>query len=151
MSDQKANTPVLVIGYGNELRGDDGLGPELARAVAALGRPGVRAVTVHQLTPELAETLAGVCMVVFVDAAVPSAAESIQVRRVEPGVSAGGLSHSGDPRGLVVLARDLYGHAPEAWWVTVAGKDFRLGQGLSDEARALVRETLRRVEILISD
>src|SRR5947209_7059306 len=35
---------VLVIGYGNELRGDDGVGPCVARTVASWQRPGLRAL-----------------------------------------------------------------------------------------------------------
>ena len=60
----------LVIGYGNTLRGDDGIGPAVAEAVAALGLPGVRVIVAHQLTPELAADLADAQLVVFVDAAV---------------------------------------------------------------------------------
>jgi hydrogenase maturation protease len=63
-------TEWLVIGHGNELRGDDGAGPSVARAVASWHLPGVRTLAVHQLTPELAEDLAQTKRVVFVDAAV---------------------------------------------------------------------------------
>jgi hydrogenase maturation protease len=47
------NTDLLVIGYGNELRSDDGVGPRVARAVAEWRLPGVEAIAVHQLTLEL--------------------------------------------------------------------------------------------------
>ena len=49
---------LVVIGYGNELRGDDGAGPRVARAVAAHNLPGVQIITAHQLTPEMADGLA---------------------------------------------------------------------------------------------
>ena len=39
---------LLVIGYGNELRGDDGVGPWVARSVADWQVAGVEAVAVHQ-------------------------------------------------------------------------------------------------------
>jgi hypothetical protein len=39
---ESAGAPV--IGYGNTLRGDDGIGPAVAEAVAALGLPGVRVI-----------------------------------------------------------------------------------------------------------
>ena len=60
----------LVIGYGNELRRDDGLGPQAARAVAGWGMPGVLALSCHQLTPELAEIVADAEEALFIDAAV---------------------------------------------------------------------------------
>jgi Ni,Fe-hydrogenase maturation factor len=61
---------ILVIGYGNELRGDDAIGQWVARAVAA-----------HQLTPELAEDLAHTDYAVFVDAyRAEAGVANIQVR-----------------------------------------------------------------------
>src|SRR5690242_2835552 len=60
----------VVIGYGNDIRGDDAAGPLAARAVAAWGAPGVRALAAHQLTPELAEALAAAELAIFVDAGV---------------------------------------------------------------------------------
>ncbi len=45
---------ILVLGYGNELRGDDGLGPLVARTVADANIPGVRVLTARQLLPEFA-------------------------------------------------------------------------------------------------
>jgi hydrogenase maturation protease len=46
---------VLVLGYGNTLRRDDAVGPLAAEAVAGWGRPGVLALALPQLLPELAE------------------------------------------------------------------------------------------------
>jgi len=46
---------VLVIGYGNTLRGDDGLGQRAAEALAQRALPdGVEVLSCHQLTIELA-------------------------------------------------------------------------------------------------
>ena len=73
----------LVIGYGNTLRSDDGVGAKVAAAVAELALPGVVALVLHQLTPELAETISEARAVVFVDAAVDAATE-VQVRQLEP-------------------------------------------------------------------
>ncbi len=57
-----------MIGYGNTLRSDDGVGPRVAMAVASWGWPGLKAIAVHQLTPELAEPLAAAELAIFVDA-----------------------------------------------------------------------------------
>jgi hydrogenase maturation protease len=151
MSEQRASAEVVVIGYGNELRGDDGIGPQVARAVAALGRPNVRALAVHQLTPELAEAIAGARLAIFIDACTPSDAEPVQVKRIVPGGPTAVMGHSGDPRVLLALAQELYGQAPPAWSVVVTGKDFRLGQGLSPDIQALGRAALKRVASLILD
>ena len=64
----------LVIGYGNTLRGDDGVGQKVAEVIASLGLSGIRALSCHQLTPELADPISEVRMVVFVDATVDNIA-----------------------------------------------------------------------------
>src|SRR5262249_5822451 len=108
------NTRLLVIGYGNELRCDDGVGPRAARAVAAWQLPGVAAVAAHQLTPELAERIGAAERVVFVDA---GPGDVVLTRSIEPGRAALVLGHTGEPRELLALAEALYGRRPEAWLI----------------------------------
>ena len=74
---------LLIIGYGNTLRRDDGVGPKVAEAVAALALPGVRALAYPLLTPELAEAVSQARVVIFVDAAV-DAPRGVQLRKLAP-------------------------------------------------------------------
>ena len=71
----------LVIGYGNELRGDDAAGPRVAAAVEQWQLPGVRVLILHQLTPELADPIASSGLVIFVDAAL-EAEGGVKVERM---------------------------------------------------------------------
>src|SRR5262245_41264787 len=87
---------VLVIGYGNTLRGEDGIGPAVAEEVAARGLPGVRVIVAHQLTPELAADIADARLVVFVDAAVSG--ERVKAVQLAAETSAV-MTHAADPRG----------------------------------------------------
>ncbi len=48
----KPDPVILVIGYGNSLRSDDGVGPFVAEAVEALRLPGVHTLICQQLSPE---------------------------------------------------------------------------------------------------
>ena len=74
----------LVIGIGNALRGDDGVGGWLAQR-AEQWLPAVQLRTVQQLTPELAEDMAAAARVLFIDAwLVPGG------RGMEPGCEQGG-------------------------------------------------------------
>lgn len=132
---------VLVIGSGNPLRGDDGIGPAVAGDVARLGLPGVRVLVVHQLTPELAADLAEARLAVFVDAAVTPGPVCV-AKLGGPGPADGGMSHAADPRGLLALARAVYGRSPEAWLVTAAGADFDFREGLSPAGREHAREAV---------
>jgi hydrogenase maturation protease len=127
-------TRVLVIGYGNPLRRDDGLGPLIVDGLAAERRAGVETITAVQLVPELAASLAEAEVVIFVDACAGSG--EVQLTLVEEGEALEWSSHCGDPRALLALTRAVYGRAPRAWWVTVPGVDFGFGDGLSPAARA---------------
>ena len=49
---------LLVIGYGNSLRRDDGVGPRVAEAIEELNLPGVRTLVCQLLTPEFADPIA---------------------------------------------------------------------------------------------
>jgi hydrogenase maturation protease len=67
-NEQIPRPQVVVIGYGNTLRSDDGAGQQVATLVEDWQLPQVRSLAVHQLTPELAAELATAQMVIFVDA-----------------------------------------------------------------------------------
>jgi hydrogenase maturation protease len=112
------NRDFLVIGYGNTLRGDDGVGPRVAEAIEQLSLPGVRTLICQQLSPEYADPVSQAHTVVFVDAAVDTPRE-VQLRKIEPSESAQLMAHAADPRTMLALARDVFGHAPQAWWLTI--------------------------------
>jgi hydrogenase maturation protease len=141
------NAKVLVIGYGNELRRDDGAGPAVARAVARGGEEGVRAVAVPQLMPELAEAVAGAGRVIFVDARVGTEG-GVRVQPVSPAVGSAAWGHTSDPGWLLALAEAVFDTAPEAWLVTVSAADFAFGVGLSETARAALAEATEQVRQL---
>ena len=60
---------LVVFGWGNDSRGDDGLGPALLRRVEARGLEGVTTVEDYQLQIEHALDLDGADLALFVDAA----------------------------------------------------------------------------------
>jgi hydrogenase maturation protease len=141
---------LLVIGYGNTLRGDDGVGPRVAEAVAKLQLPGVRTLICQQLSPEHADPISRADTVIFVDAAVDGPKE-VQLRPLAPGDSAQLMAHAADPRTMLALARDVFGHAPQAWWLTIPATDLGFCEHLSttalhglERAVELIREILPR-------
>jgi hydrogenase maturation protease len=155
----------LVIGYGNSLRTDDGVGPAVARAVARWRRPGVRTLAVHQLTPELASDLARVDRAIFVDARVADPHGDVEVVSLpgddvgSPGADAhAGTVHSrrtvadghhGDPRALLALAELAYGRRPRALLVTVPAVKLDFGEGLSSTTRARMSDALDAIRALL--
>src|SRR5579884_346516 len=66
--DDHANNHTLIIGIGNPLRSDDGLGWAVAEQLSQACLPGCVIRMVHQLTPELALWMATVSRVIMIDA-----------------------------------------------------------------------------------
>jgi hydrogenase maturation protease len=126
---------LLVIGYGNTLRSDDGVGPKVAESLAALNLPGVRVICCQQLTPELAESVAQAGTVVFVDAAL-DAGDKIQWRTVEADDAEPSPAHASNPHQLLSLAKQLFGRQPPAWIVAVPVENMGMGENLSPRATA---------------
>ena len=139
---------LLVIGYGNPLRCDDGVGPKVAEAIEALPLPGVNVLVCHQLSPEHAEPISQARKVIFVDAAVDAPAGGVRFRRLEPNPSSQLMAHAADPRTMLALARDVFGHAPEAWWITIPAVKLGFGTDLSPEAEAGYHTAVRQIRAL---
>jgi hydrogenase maturation protease len=142
---------VLVIGYGNDLRSDDAVGKRVAEAVATWKLPYVQALAVHQLTPELTVRLTDVERAIFVDAYKATHDQEVQVRPLEPFPTGGIAGHTGDPQSLLALTKALYSHCPQAWWVTIPGVNFEVGDSLSLIAKRGVSVALERIDQLIQE
>ncbi len=126
----------LLLGWGNEGRGDDGLGPALTRDLAGRALPGLEVSSDYQLQVEDAVEVARVPRVIFADAD-RSGAEPFSFRRLAPEpLNLGWSSHSVTPGGLLALARELFDGEPEAWLLGIRGYEFdRFDESLSPTAR----------------
>jgi hydrogenase maturation protease len=138
---------VLILGYGNTLRRDDGAGCAVADLVRGWARPGVRSLSVFQLTPELGSDLSSSRLAVFVDARPDCPSDGIRVERVFP-LDEGSFSlmHGITPRSLASLSLAVYGRCPPCWMVSIPAVDFSLGEGLSEVAEGGVRDALTAIE-----
>lgn len=131
---------VLLIGYGNPGRMDDGLGPALAAGIAALELPGVTVDSDYQLTVEDAHDAAQYDTVIFADADA-CGAEPFTFKRVMPAEYASFSSHSVEPDVLLGLTRDLFHAEPVAYMLAIRGYNFNeFGEVLSDKATANLEE-----------
>jgi len=141
---------VLLIGYGNTLRGDDALGPMAIERLRTL-LTGAEFVSCHQLGPELAERLAESDLALFVDAADGREPGTVEVKRLSPETVAGtSLTHHVQPAALLALAQTLYGRAPQAILVTGAGSAYD-SEGLSEKGYEALIEICRLVPLLVRD
>lgn len=140
-------TKILVIGYGNTLRRDDGVGSKVAEAVEAQQLPGVRVIVCHQLTPELAEPVSQARAVVFVDADAKSKG-GVELREIEAGDAGQILAHATDPSSLLALAKKIFGRSPPAWALAIPVEDLGFGDGLSPRAAAGFEVAVKQIQSL---
>ncbi|HEY3282528.1 MAG TPA: hydrogenase maturation protease [Armatimonadota bacterium] len=145
---------ILIVGYGNPLRGDDGVGWLAAQQLAAhyADDPSVAVITAHQLTPELAEPISSAEICLLIDAEEGGDPGGIRVTKVDPTVVQEGLfSHHVDPATLVACAGELYGNTPQAYLYTVAGGSFDCEEALSDPVSAALSLLLDQIRSVVSE
>lgn len=132
---------VVLIGYGNPLRRDDGFGWQLARRLQQeLNDPDVEIIAAHQLTPELAEPLSRADYAIFADASTAAEDGEPELRELaSQETREGQFTHHVSPQCLLSFTRTLYGAAPgKAWLLSVRARDMGFGPELSPAvARAL--------------
>lgn len=134
---------VLLIGFGNPGRLDDGLGPALARRIAALHLLNVTVDSDYQLQLEDAEALQHHDVVIFADAAV-SGVEPFFVERVIPSSDLTFSTHCLSPACVLGLSRDLFGAEPATFALGMRGYDWNeFGERLSARARHNLDEAYR--------
>lgn len=146
---QTQNKSFLVIGYGNDLRSDDGIGPRVAAEVEAWSMPNVKSLAVHQLTPEIADTIKDVYGVIFVDACQLPDVQEVQVLTIEAEETGKSMTHNVDPRSLLALSQTLYNSHPHAWCINVPAINFEMGETLSPVAEQGVSQALEKIKFIL--
>jgi hydrogenase maturation protease len=151
---------VLIIGYGNLDREDDGVAWHiLQRLSQRMGRDELDPESggldqlgqspdllfVLQLTPELADLVAEYDRVCFVDAHTGDYPEALRMDRIGAEFQASPFTHHMTPQTCLVLAETLRGRAPEAIVLSVRGYEFGFSRQLSPKTDALADEAVQRI------
>ncbi len=135
---------LLIIGYGNDLRCDDGAGRAVADRIEAMALPGVEVRSVQQLAPELTLDIACADTVVFVDASI-DVAETTMVPAVPEPVSASATTHYNTPGSLLALTETV-GRAPEhAVTISIPVTELCLGMELTPMTELAVADAITMV------
>jgi len=136
----------LIIGFGNTLRSDDGLGWYVAdRLASEISHPEIQVLVLQELTAETADSVRQAERVLFIDAASEGESGELRCTRVTPSESAVAYVHHCSPGDILRLAEDLYGARPIADQFTVTGASFELGQSLSPAVSAVVPALLAKI------
>ncbi len=141
---------ILVIGYGNTIRGDDSAGIRAAELITNR-IPDIECITLHQLLPEQAEQISVSDVVFFLDA--ERDIRQLHVQSMEPGTqSIQPRTHFISPDSLLSLSRELYGRVPsKAYVIGIPAEQFELSESLSELTAYAVEECAQLVETLIAD
>ncbi len=126
----------LLIGFGNQGRGDDGLGPVFAERIEKRAPADLEIDIDYQLTVDHALAVAEADLVVFADAMIGAEGDFTFTPIGAEGATVMG-SHELTPEAVMTLAKTLYGHEPPAYVLGISGWDYgEVKEGLSAEAKA---------------
>jgi len=122
---EKTKPSILLVGFGNPAREDDGLGPAAADAVARHNLEGLTVDSNYQLNVEDAAEAAGYDIVIYVDASVkgepPFSFNSLKPVRQESF-----SSHSVAPAGVLGLAEELFNSRCRGYMMGIRGYSFEM-------------------------
>lgn len=138
---------VLVVGYGNTLRSDDGFGPAVVRELQGrVDAAQVRVLEQQLLTLDLIDAVANCRLLVLVDAAATGNAGELGEREISAGnANTGALGHDLSPEQLLALSRELMGSQPRCLMLSTLPLSMELGETLSPEVAAVVPLAVERV------
>lgn len=144
----------LIIGIGNILRGDDGLGPQAVTLLDEIGFDGqdVSTIALPQIDITLANSLASVDYAVFVDARIHDSDDEVKIvhcDQIEHNAHLCHTSHALSIPALIAITRELYGKAPNCYMVVPKGYDFSIGEKLSPQAEANLQLATKHVIDLV--
>jgi hydrogenase maturation protease len=147
---------LLLIGYGNPDREDDGAAWHILRAVTL--NLGLNAPSSYedefpefelidfgfylQLTPEMAEDISTYEYVCFIDAHTGNIPEPVRLIAVESEFQASPFTHHLTPQSLLSLCETIYEKRPDAALLSMLGHRFLFSRELSEETAALVPQAV---------
>lgn len=141
----KEDKKVFVVGVGNLLRCDDGVGPLIAEEIAKKNISGVSVITAQLLNIELLEDTIGYEKVLIIDAS--AVGMGVVLKKIEcPGDSAQASSHHLSPEFLLAMAQELYETDLNLYVCCVRGQNFDVGSTLSASVKELIPQAIVKVE-----
>ncbi len=150
---------VLLLGYGNPDREDDGVAWHILHALTlnlGLVSPesyedefpefeSIDFVFQLQLTPEMAEDIAQYQYVCFIDAHTGNIPEPVRLIHVESEFQSSPFTHHLTPQSLLSMCETIYENKPDAALLSVLGHRFLFSRELSGETAALVPQAVELI------
>lgn len=141
---------VLIVGYGNPLRGDDGVGWVVAERLRELTlSEAVSIRTCIQLTPELAADLSEAEIAILIDVRAEEPAGKISCQQVKPLHYLPSSSHHLNPSALLSYTYQLFGKAPQTYLISINGTEFGYQAHLSPQVQEAVPKAVKVIVELL--
>jgi len=150
--DDKSRPDILILGYGNRLRGDDALGPEAAERLARrfANEPRVVVQSAQQLTLDLAESISNFRQVILIDARQSEPVGEVFNQEIQ---SAQKLpqpfSHYLHPEELLGVCQNLYGALPRVILTGINASQFEIGESISPIVRSRLDGLVAQIEAIV--
>lgn len=149
-----SKTKILIYGYGNPGRQDDGLGNyfvDQARAWAEKqGLDNILFDSNYQLNIEDAAEISDKDIVIFVDASIEDL-KTYKLEEITPDDKVEFSMHSVSASYVVHLCNDIYGKSPKAYLLHIKGYAWEFMEGITDKALQNLEGAFNYMKPLLSD
>jgi len=145
---------ILIYGYGNPGRQDDGLGILLAGQMEEWAQKNdlnfISFDSNYQLNIEDALTISAYDMVIFADASVEEISD-FMIDKVEPQQKTEFTMHAMSPDFVLHLCQSLYNKYPQVYLLHIKGYEFEFMEPLTEKARQNLEMSRRFLVDILSD
>lgn len=141
-----------LIGYGNTLRGDDGIGVSIVLQLSAICafKQVLDCFTYEQLDIAISDTLLKYEQVIFIDCSITVPYGAVSCKAIRPDSTAKvSLTHHLSPEQLITLLDVLYAHKPIAYLIQVGGRFFDFGEDLSPAVKDCIPQVIAILRSLL--
>ena len=127
--------PTCIIGIGNTIRGDDGVGKYVAEQIEKNNLPGITVITTHQLDMGLAEDISKFDTVLFIDASFSENTFSL-LPLLPDNHPSQSFSHQVNASVIVSLSQQLFSTHTKFYICAIGVNNFEIGNGISETTKA---------------
>ena len=137
----------LVIGVGNILRNDDGIGALITEQIELLNWPAVETQITQQLHLEVIEDLLKYKKIIIIDASSVGASYDLQKINLESSNRESDLSssHHLSLQLLLALAKKIYNQDINLYLCSIKGLNFEIGDSISSEVMSCIPKAIKLI------
>jgi hydrogenase maturation protease len=125
---------IIIYGFGNPGRQDDGLGPAIISRLEEKNIPDIKTECNYQLNIEDALLISEFKIAIFVDASV-NCEEPFSYYEIEQADEITFTTHSMSPQSVLALCNDLYNKNIKSYVLEIRGYEWEMAEGLSPKAQ----------------